>query len=100
MDHFSSKIRISELGTDFDDISFDHCCDLTSEEEHQYSIEEILVDLLEDYCDYRVLIFNFLNTEYFNLNERVAVHDNIFELRAVIVSRNVKNYKWRGDIFS
>ena len=92
MDHFSSKIRISELGTDFDGISFVHRCKTTSEEEHQYSIEEILVDLLEDYCDYRVLILKNFNTEYFNLNERVAVYVNIFELRTVIFSRNVRNY--------
>ena len=41
-----------------------------SEEEYQYSIEEIPVDLLEDDCDYKVLILKNFNPEYFNLIPR------------------------------
>ena len=64
VDRFLSKIRISELSTYFDEISFVHCFNITSEEEYQYSIEEILVDLLDDDCDLKVLILRKFNPEY------------------------------------
>ena len=88
VDCFLSKIIISELGTYFDDISFFHCREITSEEEYQCSIEDFLVDLLQGDCDYRVTFLMNFNPEIFNLNERVVVHDNIFELRTVIGSKN------------
>ena len=90
VDRFLSKIRISELSTYFDEISFVHCFNITSEEEYQYSIEEILVDLLDDDCDLKVLILRKFNPEYFNLNKKVLFHDKTFKLRTVIGSRKVK----------
>ena len=41
------------------------------------------------------------NFEYFDLDEKVVIHDNtMFELRRIIVTRTGVNYQWCGHIFS
>ena len=68
VDRFIQKSRFSDIEIYFDEIRNVHFCDLNNgEEEHQYSMQEMVVDIV-DYCyNLKVLILKNLNFEYFNL---------------------------------
>ena len=64
-------------------------------------MQEILVDIIDDCNHFKVLIVNIFNLEYFDLTGEVIIHDNtLFELRIIISTRTICDFKWCGDIFS
>ena len=96
------KIWFLGLETYFYDISNVHCCDInTGEEEHQYSMQEIIVDIIDDYSNRKVLIVNIFNLEHSDLAEKVIIRgDTLFELSKIIGTIKIGNFKWCGHICS
>ena len=46
----------------------------------------MLVDMIDDFSNFKVLIVKNANIEYFDLSEKVIIHDdNLFERRKTLV---------------
>ena len=63
-------------------------------------MQEILIDKIDCFSSFEVLIVNNFNLEYFYLAKKVVIHDTVlFELRTIIGSITMGNFKWCGHIF-
>ena len=102
MDCFIQEIRFSLLETYFDGISNVHCCELTTwDQEQQYIMQEIIVDIIYDCSNFKVLIVKLLDLEYFDLPGKIIINDNIlFEISTIIGTKTLANFKRCGNIFS
>ena len=64
-------------------------------------MQEIIVGIINDYYNFKVLIVENINLAYFDWDEKVIIHDdNLFELRTIIDKIAMDNFKWCGNIFN
>ena len=64
-------------------------------------MQAMIVDMIDDCYNLKVLIVNNFNLEYVGLCEKVIIYnDTLFEPRKIIGTITMGNFKWYSNIFS
>ena len=64
-------------------------------------MQEMLVDIIDNSSNSKILIVKNSNLEYFDLARNSIIHgDALFEISTIIFTRTMGNFKFCGNIFS